>query len=78
MRGGIGDQLQTCPLRPEEAFEQCDQFIERGAAAPQPRVVVAPAVPEDIDETVGLAGLEGVRPRIAAGASRYGHCSTRW
>ena len=64
LRGSIGGQLLICPERPEKTFEQADQFVDRGRAAPQAGVGIARTVPENIDETLGLARLDGIRLRV--------------
>jgi hypothetical protein len=61
---GVGGQLLACPGRAEKAFEQTHQRIERRLAAPQACFGLVPIKPEDIDKSLGLAGLDGIRPGV--------------
>ena len=50
--------------RAKKTLEQADQILGRRAATPQLRIILARPVPEDIDETLGLPGLERIRTGI--------------
>jgi len=57
-----GEEGLARPLRPEEAPDERQEILDRGAAAPDGRALEALGVAEDVDEEGGLARLRDARP----------------